>query len=469
MGETVDVILPKYDFIDVRKISHLKMEVPDFKCLENGNLHANAMWSGTCEDCSVHLLEARHPAGYFHRGKIYNCDDDAARFLYFSRACLEYLKLKKEPIDILHLHDWHTAIAAVLTKEIFQLPIRGIILTIHNAEYQGPCAPWDLDAIGLKGADYLTKEKLQDDDPARPKTINLLKGGIVYSDAVNTVSPSYAKEILTSDLGIHLDATLRKYKEKVSGILNGIDAKIWDPGSDPALQTPYTAESSISAILEAKKSARAVLKSRFNLSEDRRPWVGSVVRLVPEKGPDLIEAGIRQTLKQGGSFVFLGSSPLPKLQTHFDQLKKTLPQALFHFEYDEALAHQVFAALDFLLAPSLKEPCGLTQLIAMRYGTVPIVRATGGLKDTVFDCEDPSIPIQKRNGFVFQKPSSAAETVERAIRFFRSDAATLQSMLRRSMQTDFSWKIPAQNYSRLYRSLLERKKSHPATPSRALF
>src|SRR3989338_7427915 len=136
-GHQVEVILPKYDFIDSQNISQLHLEVPDFKCPEKGIPHANAMWSGLAEECPLHLLEARHPAGYFHRGRVYGCEDDVDRFLYFSRAALEYLKLKNEPIDILHLHDWHVAIAALLAKELFSLPIQSILLTIHNGEYQG--------------------------------------------------------------------------------------------------------------------------------------------------------------------------------------------------------------------------------------------------------------------------------------------------------------------------------------------
>lgn len=474
IGEQVEVILPKYDFIDLKKISHLKLEVPDFKCLESGNLHANAMWSGLAEDCHIHLLEARHPAGYFHRGKIYGSDDDVARFLYFSRACVEYLKLKNEPIDILHLHDWHVSGAALLVKDLFHLPIKSIVLTIHNAEYQGQCAPWNLDAIGLKGSDYLVKEKLQDDQPNQPNqsgTINLLKGGIVYSDAIVAVSPTYAKEIVSTDTGHHIDKTFRKYQSKLSGILNGIDQKIWDPKNDPILPKPYSPESSIKVILEAKQAAREAIQKRFNLAKNSRPWIGSITRLVPQKGPALIEEGIRQTLELGGTFLLLGSSPAPKIQEHFEMVKKNYEgnnRVLFHFTYDESLSHLLYGALDFILVPSVYEPCGLTQLIAMRYGTIPIVRSTGGLKDTVFDCEDSKIPIQQRNGFTFQqaKPADLTAALQRAIHHFRSDPATFQAMIQRNLRIDCSWKKPAQDYLRLYKSLTIK---HAVTPSRALF
>lgn len=460
-GENVEIIIPKYDSIDLKKISYLKLEVPDFKVFEWGNPHANAIWSGESETCCVRLLEARHPAGYFHRGKIYSCDDDIPRFLYFSRACMEYLQLRNEPIDILHLHDWHVAVVALLAKEHFQLPIKAILLTIHNAEYQGLCATWDLDAIGLRGADYLVKEKFQGNDPSWPETINLLKGGIVYSDAINTVSPTYAKEILAPKAGFHLGATLRKYQAKISGILNGIDQKFWNPASDPHLPVAYNNESSIQTIVKAKNAARKSVQKKFSLSDNHRPWVGSIVRLVPQKSPELIEEGLRETIKLGGTFILLGSSSYPEIQAHFEKLKEEFAQnhqALLHFEYDEPLSHQLYAALDFVLAPSHYEPCGLTQLIAMHYGTIPIVRATGGLRDTVFDCENSAIPRQERNGFVFQRAEKGdlVKTLERAFHHFRSDPATFQSMMRRAMQIDFSWKKPTEKYLKLYRNLISK-------------
>jgi starch synthase len=458
-GETVEVIIPKYDFIN---IPNLQLEVPEFKCLQSGQLHSNAMWSATCEGCSLHLLEARHPAGYFHRGKIYGCEDDIPRFIYFTKAVLEYLSLKKEPIDVLHIHDWHVALAAPLLKDLFKhLPVKSVLLTIHNLEHQGKCATWDLDAINLNGASYLTPAKLQDNNPLYPQTINLLKGGIVYADAITTVSPTYAKEILTPAYGFGLDTTLRQNSKKITGILNGIDPNLWDPAKDPVLPKPYGKESSLSAILAAKEAARESLQKKLGLSPNKRPWIGAVTRLVPQKGPELIEAALSHTLERGGTFLLLGSSPIPKIQTHFQTLKEKYAgekSAFLHFDYDEKLAHEIFAALDFLVVPSHFEPCGLTQIIAMRYGTLPIVRATGGLKDTVFDCEDSGIPAAKRNGFLFEKPTASAihQTIDRAIALMHADPATFQSIIRKAIQIDSSWKAPSREYLQLYREIIKK-------------
>lgn len=448
-GLDVEVILPKYDFIDHSLLQNLKIEIPNFKCLE----FQNTLWSCRFEECHLSLLDARHPAGYFHRGKIYGFEDDIARFTYFSRAALEYLALQNKPIDILHLHDWHVSLCAPMVKNIFKnLKVGAIVLSIHNIEYQGKCAVSDLNQIGLKGESYLSPHLLQDDDPDHPKTINLLKGGAIFSDAIVPVSPSYAKEILTKEYGGGLDATMRKLSPKIFGILNGIDTKIWDPEKDPSLALSYAVES----IQKGKTAAR----SKFKLDAKKRPWIGAVTRLVSQKGPELLEEALETTLKMGGSFFLLGSAPSEVLQEHFNELQKKYrgnPQVFLQFEYNESLAHQIYASLDFLLVPSLYEPCGLTQMIAMRYGTVPIVRATGGLKDTVFDFENGAIPIQKRNGFLFPHATKTSmnQTLARAFELFRSDPATFQTLQKRGMEIDFSWKNPTLEYLKLYRSLLK--------------
>jgi starch synthase len=450
-GNEVEIIIPKYDFIDLTKLPQIKIEVADFKCLG----FANAIWSAKSEGCNLHLLEARHPAGFFHRGKIYGCEDDIPRFAYFSRAALEYLKLKKEPIDVLHLHDWHTSLCAPLARDIFkELKIKAIVLSIHNIEYQGKCVSSDLDAIGLNGASYLTPEKLQDNNPQFPETINLLKGGITYADAVVPVSPSYAKEILTPEYGFRLNTTLKKAQSKITGILNGIDEKLWNPATDTHLAATYT--------LESAAKGKQANRGPFQLAKGKRPWVGAVTRIVPQKGPELIEAAIEKTLELGGCFLLLGSSPISRIQSHFNQLKEKYQnnnQVSLCYDYNEALAHTIYAALDFLIVPSHFEPCGLTQLIAMRYGTVPIVRATGGLKDTVFDCENSKIPNKQRNGFLFSTPTAASlnQTLERAFRLFRSESSTFQSLIRHGMQSDFSWKQPALEYTKLYLRLTTRQ------------
>jgi starch synthase len=453
LGHEVEVILPKYDFIPEHLLKDLRIHLANFHCSENGTSYANTMWEAVSENCRILLLDPHHPKNYFKRGKIYGCEDDAARFLYFCKASLEYLKAKNEPIDALHLHDWHTSAAAVFAKDYFKIQTP-VILTIHNAEYQGLCASWDLNAAGLNGSHYAKKEWLQDE--RHPEALNLLKGGVIFADRVNTVSPSYAKEILTPEIGKGLTSTFLKYKNKLSGILNGIDQIIWNPANDPSLIAPFSAQQASSEIRSAKEKIRSHLREKFQLENNERPWIGSITRIVSQKGPELIEEGLIQTLKHGGSFFLLGSSPTPSLQHHFDLLKKKYAQnknVCLHFEYDETLAHQLYAALDFLLMPSIFEPCGLSQLIAMRYGTVPIVRKTGGLKDTVFDFENSDIPSEKRNGIVFEKATKEdlSKAIERAVLMFKSDREKFESMILQVMEQDFGWEKSAQLYINLYR------------------
>lgn len=314
----------------------------------------------------------------------------------------------------------------------------------------------DLDAIGLNGHHYLSPDRLQDDQ--YPQAINLLKGGIVYADGVNTVSPTYAQEILSPSLGGALSATFRKYKHKLFGILNGIDQTIWNPETDKSLKIGYNAKDKPEAILKAKESIRNTLRKQFGLELIQRPWIGAITRIVPQKGPELLEEALHQTLERGGSFFLLGSSPIPSLQEHFNKLKKKYADnknVLLCFEYNETLAHQLYAALDFLLMPSQYEPCGLSQLIAMRYGTIPIVRNTGGLHDTVFDLENGNTTLGNRNGFVFEHSTKADLTnaIQRAVHLFSKNPSEFQAMVKRVMLQDFSWDKPAKKYMEFYESV----------------
>ncbi|HLB53323.1 MAG TPA: glycogen/starch synthase [Chlamydiales bacterium] len=438
--ENVEVILPKYSSIDMGKLSSVKMEVPDFKCWEKGNLQPNAVWSATCEEVTLKLIDVRHPSGYFHRGQIYGCQDDVARFLYFSRAVCEYLKLRSEKIDVLHLHDWHVAPIALLARDLFNLPIGAIVLTIHNAEYQGQCAHWDLDAIGLNGLKYQTKELLQ--DPLHPESLNLLKGGIVYANWVTTVSPTYAKELLTVELGGNLQPTFFKYRKKFSGILNGLDLTLWDPG--------YKKGDRIETIYVVKKKAKEKLCKQFALVPTSNPWVGSITRLVFQKGPELIEETLCETVRQKGTFILLASPSTPEYQLHFEKLKKRFEPtgyARLILEYDEETAHLLYTALDFLILPSRYEPCGLAQMIAMRHGTIPIARATGGHKDTIVD---------GKTGFLFPDYTSASlsAALQKGIQEYRTHPDVIEKMILQGIAIDWSWKKPAQEYLNLYKKLI---------------
>ena len=455
--EEVDIILPRYRFIPDSSLPELTQEIPEFFCEEEGLAHKNTMWLAEVENCRLHLLEPHHPKDYFGRPHIYGYPDDISRFLYFSKAALGYLKLLGKPIDILHLHEWHSAIAAPLVKnDLAQgLHVRSVIFTIHNLEYQGQCGICDLDAIGLDGKHYLHPDRLQDD--TYPDSINLLKGALVYSDAITTVSPSYAGEILTPAFGCKLDKTLAKYKKKLTGILNGIDQKLWDPETDKYLEAPFSQKDSMARLEEAKTANQRALIREFHLDSAKRPWVGAITRLVPQKSPDLLEEALHYTIQNGGVFLLLGSTTASSIQHHFEAIQRKYhnhPQLMMQLSYNEELAHRIYASLDLALVPSRFEPCGLTQLISMRYGALPIVRATGGLKDTVFDCEDYTIPARQRNGFTFHQLKEFPATLQRAFCLFHKDPATFQFLKKRATQCECSWKKPALQYLKLYRSCL---------------
>lgn len=449
MGHSVDVILPKYDFIS---LTGAQMEIPDLRCREKGQERSNTVWMKEVEDCPLHFIEEHHPDRYFKRGGIYGYEDDSARFIYFTLASLEYLKKKGKPIDVLHLHDWHTALAAPLVKGIFasQLKVGKVVLTIHNLEYQGKCASWDLEAIEFTEVGTSLRDNLHSE------TINLLKGGIIHSDAITTVSPTYAKEICTKEMGFGLDTTLREKKDKLTGILNGIDYKLWDPAKDPALAMHYDSTDPVKKVFSAKQATRDHLQKKFHLNPESRPWIGAVTRLVPQKGVELIKEALHETVRKGGTFLLLGTSPIPEIQAEFEELKhhyRNSDRVLLSYLYDDRLAHEIYAASDFLIIPSYFEPCGLSQLIALRYGTIPIVRATGGLKDTVFDFENSSIPSKLRNGIVFNEISLHAMDLAlgRAFHLWKDDRPQLHGLIRHGMPIDCSWKRPASEYLRLYK------------------
>lgn len=443
-GHQVEVILPKYNFLTNTHLRRPKIELTDFPVTERGQSVSNTMWSATAEECSLRLLETAHPANYFSRGPIYGERDDASRFLYFSKAVIEYLKQKKEPIDILHLHDWHVAAMAPLLRTLHkEIPVRSIVLSIHNVEYQGHCSLSDLHAVGLTEASLLQTGSDE---------YNLLKGGIEYADAIVAVSPSYAKEIIMPSHGFGLDEALRKHQTKLHGILNGIDLTLWDPAKDPTLSKPYSSKDSSEKIAEAKQRNKESVANRYALDVKKGPWIGAITRLVPQKGPELIADGAALTAEQGGTFTLLGSCQIPELRHRFEELQQQHKgHTLIQLEYNEKLAHQLYSALDFLLVPSRFEPCGLTQMIAMRYGTIPIVHKTGGLQDTVFDPLDAKTP----NGFVFKEWTKHAleHTVARAIKLSHEKSPLLTTLRKNGMQTDFGWEKRALEYVKLFQTL----------------
>ncbi len=425
----VTVVMPKYDTLNLNWIKNL--EIFDDQKIRFDKIEChNTLWRGSVDEIPVVFIESHDPYQFFERGKVYGCPDDIARFTYFALSALEYLK--GQNCDVVHLHDWHTACLAGLLKEKCPENDAKVILTIHNLAYQGLCTAADLAKI------HWRNELLRQGDH-----YNLLQGGIIFADQVTTVSPTYAQEILTPESGGALHEILNEYQGKISGILNGIDYEFWNPRKDPFLPFHYSVHK-----MDGKERNKELLKKRLSLADEACPLVCAVTRLVPQKGPELIKAALLKTLEWGGQFVLLGSASDELTHAHFYNLKRKLYGSKHvHFEltFSEELSHLVFAASDLFLMPSLFEPCGLTQQIAMRYGTLPIARATGGLKDTV---------IEHHNGFLFSAPTAEGihAALDHALGTWYHHPQQWRLLVENGMRTDFSWNNPADQYLRLYRS-----------------
>ncbi|MBS0605205.1 MAG: glycogen synthase [Verrucomicrobia bacterium] len=463
LGHHVEIILPKYDCLHYGDLKNLKVEHRELWSYEGPYRFNNTVWSATVDGLKVLFIEPHHPQYYFSRGAIYGCHDDVDRFTYFSRAAMEYLYKSDKHPDAIHVHDWPTALVPVLYKDMYlDLGYRagGTVLTIHNMAHQGRCQLHNLSKAGLRGESYLSADKMQ--DPFALGEVNLLKGGIVYANKISTVSPNYEKEIQTAEGGFGLEDVLVKHRKKLKGILNGIDEEFWNPEKDPHLVQNYPTHGIDSArlpqVLEGKKENRRHLRTHLRLKESDAPIVASVSRLVPQKGPELIKHALERTLEKGGQFILLGSTPSQPIHKEFEKLQADLKNnenAVVLMDKDEALAHQIFAAADMFIIPSLFEPCGLTQLISLRYGTVPIARMTGGLSDTVFDIETSLRPMDERNGFAFDFPDKKGVdwAISRAMECFKREPQKWQTLMLNGMRQDFSWKSAAPEYLLLYQDL----------------
>lgn len=436
-GDDIFLCLPFYDILDTSSLSNLQ-KIEDLS-LQKQRVE---VWQGRLHFVTVYLFRSLDPRQFFSRGMIYGCSDDVVRFLHFSLAVASFLSTFS--FDVLHLHDWHTACVATIAP-----PPRKALLTIHNGEYRGKCASWDFAQVDINPP----KECLEEGG-----SYNLLQGGIVCCDRINTVSPTYAKELLQSY------PLLQKYRTKFFGILNGIDQTVWNPATDPHLPLPYRNDHSLATIQRGKEAARIAIAKRFHIPLQGRPWIGAITRITAQKGPELLLQGIEATVAKGGTFCLLGTPSNEEMASLFRAAQRKWekhPQVILQFVWEESLAHQLFAALDFLFAPSTFEPCGLVQMIALRYGTIPIVRKTGGFLDTVFDFEDSQIAQNQRNGFLLDSkdPSLIEPLFERIFSLWKRERLSLERMAKRGMETDRSWSIPAKAYQKLYRQLAQDSKA----------
>ncbi|KAK7245860.1 hypothetical protein RIF29_40713 [Crotalaria pallida] len=412
LNHNVDIVLPKYDCLNLSNVK-------DFQ------YHNNYFWGGTeikvwhgkVEGLSVYFLEPQN--GFFHVGCVYGRANDAERFGFFCHAALEFLLQKGFHPDIIHCHDWSSAPVAWLFKEQYThygLSKARVVFTIHNLEF---------------GANFIAK-------------------AMAHSDKATTVSPTYSREVAGNP-------AVAPHLHKFHGIINGIDPDIWDPYNDKFTPVHYTSEN----VVEGKRASKEALQQKLGLEKADLPLVGIITRLTHQKGIHLIKHAIWRTLERGGQVVLLGSAPDPRIQNDFVNLANQLhsthnARARLCLSYDEPLSHLIYAGADFILVPSIFEPCGLTQLTAMRYGSIPVVRKTGGLYDTVLDVDHDKDRAQAQglepNGFSFDGADAGGVdyALNRAISAWYEGRDWFNSLCKRVMEQDWSWNRPALDYLELY-------------------
>lgn len=385
---------------------------------------------------------------YFKRDYPYGFFDDGERFAFFSKAVTESLQHLPEGFqcDVLHCNDWHTALAPVFLREFYQgLPLYERVKTvfsIHNIAFQGQYADTILnDILGMAHIPNAARQLRCDEH-----SINYMQGALDYSDAITTVSPSYAWEIQTPEYGEGLDGILRRRSNVLSGILNGIDTDAWNPATDPMIHANYSA-----ADMSGKKACKAALQEELGLEvRDDRPLMVMVTRLTRQKGMDLVTYALDRILSGGVQVAVLGTGDYEEPMRYF--ANKYPGTCAARITFDNALSHRMYAGADMFLMPSLFEPCGLSQMIAMRYGTLPVVRETGGLRDTVapynqFTGEGTGFTFANFNG------DEMGDAVFRGARLYWDDHAAWDQLVQNAMAADFSWVRSADEYMNLYHSL----------------
>ena len=444
-GQHVAVILPLYDTISrqwrhqmtFRRYIYVDLAWRHEYCGLFSLKHRGVTW---------YFVDNEH---YFARGRLYVERDDGERFGFFSRAVMELLPLLDEMPDVIHCNDWQTALVPVYRQDLTGRwdALSGIrtVFTIHNIEYQGKFGPETVDDLFGLHRGWYEGGTLQMDG-----CLNLMKGAMLCADAVTTVSPTYARQLHLSAYAEGMESVVQRCGEKFSGIVNGIDISVFDPATDPVLPAHYSVKNS-----RGKASCKKALQEELGLQvQSDVPLISVVSRLVGHKGIDLICESLDTIMQTGCQLVVQGSGE-KQYEDFFRYAENRYKGRLCaYIGYNEDLAHRIYAGSDLFLMPSRSEPCGLSQMIAMRYGAVPIVRQTGGLADTVRSCQAGQ---EDGNGFVFADYSAfdMQYVISQAVDLYRSDLHGFRRVQKRGMTDDFSWNVSAGAYERLYENITE--------------
>ena len=452
-GHAVEIILPMYDCM---RYDHVWGMHDAYKDLwvpwQGGAIHCS-VFCGWVHGRQCFFIQPHSGDNFFIRGYYYGALDDHMRFAFFSKAAIEFMLVSGKRPDVIHCHDWQTGLVPVLLAEIYRWHGMGnqrVCYTIHNFKHQGIAGADVLWCLGLNNESYYFQyDRLMDN--FNPFAINFMKGGIVYSNYVNTVSPHHAWEARYGDFGYGLGHTLEIHNSKFGGILNGIDYDVWNPQVDRYIPYSYT-----SIHLEGKAENKKALRERLLLKEDNKPIVCYIGRLDDQKGVHLVHHAMYYALGQHSQFVLLGSATEPSINTWFSHEKQFLnnnPDCHLELGFNEELSHLIYAGADIIVVPSNYEPCGLTQMIGLKYGAVPVVRGVGGLINTVFDYDyDQYHSPEERNGFVFfQTDQSALESaLGRAIDLWYHQPDQFEQLRVQGMESDYSWNLPGEQYIKAY-------------------
>lgn len=445
----VRVFIPKYGQIDEKKFAlkplAQRLLIPVGKRIETATIKEGKLNGGV----TVYFIEND---GYFNRPDVYRTDegdytDNRERFIFFSRAVIEAAKALNFRPDIIHCHDWQTAIIPALLKTSYSLDAFynscATVYTIHNIAYQGMFDADTLTVAGLPVADF-TWDKLE-----YYGKFNFMKAGIVYADIISTVSPTYAREILLTEQGRGMEGTLRSKQDRLAGILNGIDYNEWNPGSDPFLAGNFSKDNTT-----GKALCKQNLQKEARLPQEPGTMlIGSVSRLDPQKGYDVLAEAIEELLSKNNiQLVILGNGDRD-IHDLLSSFSMEYPDKIsFNSGFNNTLAHKIYAGSDAFLMPSRFEPCGLGQMIALAYGTVPIVHRTGGLSDSITEFDSKTC---KGNGFSYlnNTPAELAIAVNRALKIYKT-RAKWKKLAANTFASDFSWEAPVEEYIRLYKKAI---------------
>lgn len=441
MGNDVRVVLPRYRTIqDVGTVTDFPVETGGRRetCVVRES-HIEARTDSGYKSIPVYFIDNYH---YFDREGMYMHHDEAERFAFFSKAVLEMLPRINFQPDIIHCNDWQSGPIPLLLEHVYRdnpfYSRMATLFTVHNLLYQGNFPKAVLHFLGL-GEELFQPERVE-----FYGQFSFMKAGLLYADAINTVSKRYAQEIQTPEYGEGMEGLLRKRAQDLHGIVNGINYHEFNPKTDPRIFRQYDAGS-----IDDKKENKYGLQKKVDLPVEDVPVIGLVSRLVDQKGLDLIAEVIDELMAENIQIVVLGEGD-PHYEKLFADMRRRYPHKIgLYLGFNGILAQRVYAGSDMFLMPSKFEPCGLGQLIALRYGTIPIVRATGGLADTIVDF-DPHTGAG--NGFSFEPYSARAMmgTIHRALHLYRQHPEMWRKLVRTSLEQDFSWNRSAAEYLELY-------------------